>query len=253
MRIVILIAASLLAVASWLYAFNRNAALKQAEVKIAVLSDAQRAALEEREKEREKLEQELYDTKAFLVKTLNSIPPENPAIPPEKHADQVALYTLEPETTVGERGKKSYYFKHLVGSGGQLLASNSHFRELLGLSKFSFKTPDGIRYFDVNDLHPSVVSSLGFDVSVINRRIVEDNQQQHIRSSQIKFQQDMRAKAAIENAAHARTLFEQSRAESAMREATAKERLADIAQVNAANQQRPPEVNVKVINVPNQY
>lgn len=155
----------------------------------------------------------------------------------------------EPEVTVSERGKKNYYFKELYDPSGRVIAREAQFRELLGLSKLSFKTSEGTRYFGLDDLHPRVLSSIGFDAEVLKRRMAEERVQMQIRGAQAQLQQQLRTQAAQEAAAREAAAAERSRAEAAFREAQAKERLASVAEGIAVTPPKPPQVNVRVVNI----
>lgn len=158
----------------------------------------------------------------------------------------------EPIVTIGERGKKNYFFKELRDPAGNIIARDAQFRELLGLSKLSFKTSEGTRYFGLDDLHPRVLSSLGYDAAVLKRRMAEERAQQALRGAQARLHQELRVQAAQEAAAREAAAAERVRAEAALREAQARERLANVAEGIATNPPKPPQVNVRVVNV-NRY
>lgn len=240
MRIALITALIVITVASLFYAVDRNLLLKRANAKIDRLLENEEAA----RNRIARLSEDLEWSRSQHAET-NS-PPDAP-VP----SDQL-VYFIAPEVTVGERGQPNYFFKHLIGSNGQVLAEDAHFRQLHGFATFAFKTPHGTRYYNVDDLDPLVVKSLGFDVDTIKRRIADDVARRQMQAAQLKFQQELRHKAAEEFALRETALAEQAKAEAALRDAAARERLAQIAEANAQAQQRPPDVRVKVITVPYQ-
>ena len=162
------------------------------------------------------------------------------------------LVQVDPVVTISERGKKNYLFMELRDPEGKVIAREAQFRELLGLSKLSFRTSEGTRYFGLDDLHPRVLSSLGYDAAVLKRRMAEERAQQALRGAQARLHQELRVQAAQEAAAREAAAAERTRAEAALREAEAKERLANVAEGIATNPPKPPQVNVRVVNV-NRY
>jgi hypothetical protein len=75
-----------------------------------------------------------------------------------------------------------------------------------------------------------------------------------MQGAQLKFQQEMRNRAAAEILMRERAITEMSKRDSANREAAAKERLATAAEIMATTPPKPPDVKVEVFNVqPNQY
>jgi hypothetical protein len=168
---------------------------------------------------------------------------------PENQENIFKPEDAEPEVTVGERGKKNYFFKQLYDPTGRVIAREAQFRELLGLSKLSFRTSEGTRYFGLDDLHPRVLSSLGFDAEVLKRRMAEERVQMQVRGAQAQLQQQLRTQAAQEAAAREAIAAERSKAEAALREAQAKERLASVAEGIGVTPQKPPQVNVRVVNI----
>jgi hypothetical protein len=189
-------------------------------------------------------EDALRQARELSAATANPVPVTSPVV---DSGPEVA--ELEPEVTVGERGKKSYFFPKLHDPQGRVIAREAQFRELLGLSKLSFRTSEGTRYFGLDDLHPVVLSSLGFNADVLKRRMAEELAQMQLLGAQARLRQELATQAAQQAAARETAAAERSRAEAALREAQAKERLASVAEGIAANPPRPPQVNVRVVNI----
>ena len=152
-----------------------------------------------------------------------------------------------PKVTVDPNGKKNYFFPELQGANGQTIARDAQFRELLGYTKLSFRTSEGIRYYDLNDVHPEVIQSLGFDAAILKRRLEDENRYRLALGTQAQLQQDLRNKAAIELAEREKATAERIKAEAALREAQARERLAEAAERNATNPPKPQRIIQKVI------
>ena len=151
----------------------------------------------------------------------------------------VNLWAVRPDITTNSAGKKTYYFGELYGANNQVIARAARFEELLGFTKLAFQTSKGTRYYDLDDLHPEVVSSLGYDAVVLKRRLAEENRQRQILGAQAQFQAELRAKASAEHAEREKATAERLQAEAAIRDAEARERLAAAAERAATN---PPPV-----------
>jgi hypothetical protein len=168
-------------------------------------------------------------------------------------ADEPALVEADavvfrpPQVTVEPNGKKSYFFPELQGADGQVIARDAQFRELLGYTKLSFRTSQGIRYYDLKDVHPEVIRSLGYDAAILKRRLEEETRYRLALGTQAQLQQDLRNKAAIELAEREKAAAERIKAEAALREAQARERLAEAAERNATNPPKPQRITQKVI------
>ena len=154
-----------------------------------------------------------------------------------------------PEVTTDKNGRKTYFFPELYGTNGQVIARSAEFRELLGYTKLSFRTSEGIRYYDLDDVHPETVRALGYDASILKRRLADQLRHRQLLGAQAQLQQDLRVKAAQEFAEGERAAAERMKAEAAMRDAEARERLAQAAERAATNPPKPPRVIQKVIVV----
>jgi hypothetical protein len=145
---------------------------------------------------------------------------------------------VRPQITTNAAGRRSYFFAELYGTNNQVVARDAHFRELLGYTKLAFRTLEGIRYYDLDDLHPEVIRSLGYDSAVLKRRLAEEFRHRQVLGAQAQFQADLRVKAAAELAEREKAAAEKTRAEAAIREAEARERLAAAAERAATNPPR---------------
>lgn len=208
--------------------------------------------------ERDQLAAKLTDAETLIadLKTAAFVtqPTEAPHAAP---ADQAPLVEAEaappfrgPQITVDPNGKKSYFFPELQGADGKFIARSAQFRELLGYTKLSFRTSDGIRYFDLDDLHSEVVRALGYDAAILKRRLSDEARLRQALGAQAQLQQELRTKAALEQAEREKAAAERIKAEAALRDAQARERLAEAAERNASNPPQPPRITQKVIVVP---
>jgi hypothetical protein len=145
---------------------------------------------------------------------------------------------VPPTVLTNSTGQKTYLFAELYGADGHIIAREAQFRELLGYTKLSFRTSEGIRYYDLDDVHPEVISSLGYDAGVLKRRLSEEIRQRQLLGARTQFQAELRLKAAAEHAEREKAAAERIKAEAALREAQARERLADAAERAATN---PPK------------
>jgi hypothetical protein len=152
--------------------------------------------------------------------------------------NEFALSHLRPRITTNTTGKKSYFFSVLYGTNNQIVARDAQFRELLGYTKLAFRTSEGPRYYDIDDLHPEVTRSLGYDAMALKRALAEQFRQQQLRAAQAQFQADLRTKYATELAAREQAAAERTKAEAALREAEAKERIAAAVERAATNPPR---------------
>jgi hypothetical protein len=200
--------------------------------------------------ERDSLFTKVQALETSLAELQASLParPESVTEPAPASAVEPKTAALpEPQITVDARGRKSYLFPELVSAAGQTIARNAQFRELLGFTKLSFRTDDGVRYFDVDEVHPEVARTLGFDPNIQKRRLIEETRQAQIRGAQAQFQQELRTKAAIELAEREKAAAERLRSEAALRDAQARERLADAAERAASNPPQPQRIIQKVL------
>lgn len=168
----------------------------------------------------------------------------------EPEAEKVERETFvppEPQVTTDDNGKRSYFFPELHGPDGRVIAREAEFRELLGYTKLSFRTSDGIRYYSLDDVHPEVVRYLGYDAKILKGRLAEQHRQMQILGAQARLQQELRVKAAQEYAEREKAAAERLKAEAAMREAEARERLAQAAERAATNPPKPQRIYQKVI------
>ena len=154
-----------------------------------------------------------------------------------------------PEVATDKHGRKTYFFPELYGTNGQVIARSAGFRELLGYTKLSFRTSEGVRYYDLDDVHPETVRALGYDASILKRRLAEQLRHRELLGAQAQLQQDLRVKAAQEFAERERAAAERMKAEAAMRDAEARERLAEAAERAATNPPKPQRIIQKVIVV----
>lgn len=154
-----------------------------------------------------------------------------------------------PEVKTDENGRKTYFFPELYGTGGQVIARSAEFRELLGYTKLSFRTSEGIRYYDLDDVHPETIRALGYDASILKRRLADQLRQRQILGAQAQLQQELRVKAAQEFAAREQAAAERMKAEAAVRDAEARERLAEAAERAATNPPKPQRIIQKSIIV----
>jgi hypothetical protein len=148
------------------------------------------------------------------------------------------LSKVRPSTATNVWGKKTYIFAELYGTNNQVIARDAQFRELLGYTKLAFRTSEGVRYYDLDDLHPEVIRSLGYDSAVLKRALAEEFRQRQLLAAQAQFQADLRVKAAAEFAERDRAAAERTKAEAAVREAEARERIAAAAERAATNPPR---------------
>jgi hypothetical protein len=157
------------------------------------------------------------------------------------------LWAVRPDISTNTAGKKTYYFGELYGANNQVIARDAHFEELLGFTKLAFRTSKGTRYYDLDDVHPEVVRSLGYDATVLKRRLAEDARHRQMLGAQAQFQAELRAKAAAELVDREKAAAERLKAEAAIRDAEARERLAEAAERAATNPPKPQRVTQKVI------
>jgi hypothetical protein len=99
-----------------------------------------------------------------------------------------------PQVTTNAHGKLSYFFPELFGADGAVIAHSAQFREVLGNTKISFRTSNGVRYFALDEVHPEAVRSLGYDPDLLKRRAAEEFRLAQIRGAQAQ----MRNQAAAE-------------------------------------------------------
>ena len=151
----------------------------------------------------------------------------------------------EPQITVDARGRKTYIFPELISVTGEIVGREAQFREMLGLTKLSFRTTDGIRYYSIDELHPEIPRVLGYDPAVLKRRAAEEMLLAQWRGAQAQLQQELRTQAALEHAEREKAAAERLKAEAAMRDAQARERLANAAERAATNP--PQRITQKVI------
>jgi hypothetical protein len=235
------VTATAIAIGAVAWAAHSNSKLSSISVEVETLAG-----------ERETLLREIRQQKEALRLLREQPPAPAPSVEVAQVSSEAAtpeLEDLEPEVTVGNRGRKSYLFRKLYDPEGRVIARDAQFRELLGLSKLSFKTSEGTRYFGLDDLHPKVLSALGYDADVLKRRITEEHALAQLRGARATLQAQLRTQAAQEAAAREAAAAERSKAEAALREAEAKERLASLAEEMATNPPKPPQVHVRVINV----
>ena len=162
--------------------------------------------------------------------------------------DTVALEAVRPKVTTDSKGRKSYFFDELYGANNRVIGREAQFEELLGFTKLAFRTSEGTRYYDLDDLHPEVVRSLGYDAAVLKRRLAEDGRHRQILGAQAKLQAELRTKAAQEFAEREKAAAERAKAEAALRDAEARERLAEAAERAATNPPpRPQRITQKII------
>ena len=135
-----------------------------------------------------------------------------------------------PVVTTNANGRLTYFFRDLYGADGAVIARDAEFRELLGKSKLSFRTSTGVRYLGLDEVHPAVVRSLGYDPDLLKEGAAKDLRLAQIRVAQA---QELRKKAAAAFAENQKTTAERLRAEAAMREAEARERMAAAAERSA--------------------
>jgi hypothetical protein len=170
-----------------------------------------------------------------------AMPPNTVAISqPDETTNMNALdiSKVRPSITTNMAGRKTYFFAELYGTNNQVIARDAQFRELLGFTKLAFRTSEGVRYYDLDDLHPEVVRSVGYDAAVLKRALAEEFRQRQLLGAQAQLQADLRVKAAAEAAERAKAEAERTKAEAAIRDAEARERLAAAAERAATNPPR---------------
>ncbi len=165
----------------------------------------------------------------------------------EPSAPSPQLEAIRPVVMTNSAGRKTYFFAVLYGSENQAIARDAQFREILGFTKMAFHTSEGPRLYDVDDLHPEVIRSLGYDAGVLKRTFVEAFQRRELLAAQAQLQAELRLKGAMEAAEREKASAERIKAEAALREAKARERLADVAERAAANPPRPQTIQKFVI------
>jgi hypothetical protein len=164
--------------------------------------------------------------------------------------NSLSLWRVRPDIATNSAGKKSYFFAELYGADDQVIARDAQFEELLGFTKLAFRTSKGTRYYDLDDLHPEVVRSLGYDAAVLKRRLAEEARQRQLLGAQARLQAELRVKAAAELAEREKAAAERIKAEAALRDAEARERLAQAAERAATNPPRAERIPQKVVIVP---
>lgn len=172
---------------------------------------------------------------------------------PALSTNTLSLWKVRPEIGTNSAGKKTYFFEQLYGANEQVIARDAQFEELLGFTKLAFRTRDGTRYYDLDDLHPEIVRSLGYDATVLKRRLADQVRQGQLLAAQAQFQQELRNKAALELVEREKAAAERLKAEAALRDAEARERLADAAERAATNPPKPQRIIQKVIVVPSDH
>ena len=181
----------------------------------------------------------------------SELPAPNLQLPAAQAAptNSLNLWAVRPDVTTDARGKKTYNFGELYGANNQVIARDAQFEELLGFTKLAFRTSKGTRYYDLDDLHPEVIRSLGYDATVLKRRLADEARHRQLLGAQAQLQADLRAKAATEFAEREKAASERLRAEAALRDAQARERLAEAAERAAANPPKPERITQKVVIV----
>ena len=164
--------------------------------------------------------------------------------------NSLSLWRVRPDISTNSAGKKAYFFGELYGADNQVIARDAQFEELLGFTKLAFRTSKGTRYYDLDDLHPEVIRSLGYDATVLKRRLAEEGRQRQLLAAQAQHQAELRAKAATEFAEREKATAERIKAEAALRDAEARERLAEAAERAATNPPRTERITQKVVVVP---
>ncbi len=195
------------------------------------------------------------DTLLAKVKAAESLPypaaesgPNSAELPtPTTETNSLDLIAVRPRITTDARGRKTYVFTELYSANNGVIARDAKFEELLGFTKLAFRTPEGVRYYDIDDLHPEVVRSLGYDAAVLKRRLAEEARQRQILGAQAQLQAELRAKTAFEVAEREKATAERLKAEAALRDAEARERLAEAAERAATNPPKPQRITQKVI------
>lgn len=194
--------------------------------------------------ERDALQQRVQDTERQLAEVQNPplsaeelAPAElGPTDEPDFLPGVALPADFAPQVTTNAHGKTIFSFAELLSPEGEVIAREAQFRELLGYSKLSFRTSEGVRYFDLERVHPAIVESLGIDPVLLKQRAAEELRLAQIRGVQAQVQQALRNKAAAEFAARQKEAAEQLRAENAAREAELRERQAQAAQQRATTQ-----------------
>jgi hypothetical protein len=202
-------------------------------------------ALESATREIENLRTELTQIRARP--SVIAPPPSQPA--PERIEFDREFEPLVTTQKFGNYESKSYTFKTLYGSDGRVLAVDAKFRNLSGLNA-SFGTREGLKTFQIDELHPSVLAHMGYDADLLKRQTYAQAQRDAAdglaRRKQAEWAQTMRNKAAIEMAATAQAERDRAEANAAVRNAQANETLANVARLNLLNPAPPPQVNVSV-------
>lgn len=165
----------------------------------------------------------------------------------EPSTSSAASISIRPVVMTNSAGRKTYSFAKLYGAENQVIAREAQFREILGFTKLAFHTSEGPRLYDVDDLHPEVIHSLGYDAGVLKRTLSEAVRRRELVTQQGQLQAELRLKAAMAAAERERAAAEKVKAEAALREAKARERLADAAERAAANPPRQQTIQKFVI------
>ena len=149
-----------------------------------------------------------------------------------------------PVVTTNANGKLTYFFRDLHGIDGAVIARDAEFRELLGKTKLSFKTSTGVRYIGLDEVHPAVVRSIGYDPDLLKSGAAEDLRLAQIRAVQA---QELRKKLAAAFAENQKAAAARLNAEAAMRKAGARERMAAAAERSANTPPRTQIIRQKPI------
>lgn len=73
-----------------------------------------------------------------------------------------------PPVISAERGQKTYVFPTLMNAARDVLLTNAEFRVLAG-HRLTFRVADGLRAFDVDELHPGILAYLEIDAVAVKQ------------------------------------------------------------------------------------
>ena len=241
--LILILVLSGVAVAKW------SSAFRALQVEAKTLR-AEREALLAKLKDADELAAHLVAQSSSAVTTDGSDPNLQLSQSESSSTHSLNLWRVRPDISTNSAGKKSYFFGELYGADNQVIARDAQFEELLGFTKLAFRTSKGTRYYDLDDLHPEVIRSLGYDATVLKRRLAEEARQRQLLAAQAQHQAELRVKAATELAEREKAASERIKAEAALRDAEARERLAEAAERNATNPPRERVIQKVVVVSP---
>lgn len=93
-----------------------------------------------------------------------------------------AKFEIVPPNVTAGRGQKTYIFPQLVNAKSDVVLTNAEFRLLAG-RRLTFRVAEGLRAFDVDELHPGVLAYLDIDPGAVKQRY--DLQKQRDRIQQM--------------------------------------------------------------------